>query len=66
VSIAKSEFRPVALFVGKWPNAAFVGGSKMGNGDAASIDGINLHDGMTAKLDRLSGEEKLRNGTADP
>jgi hypothetical protein len=29
VSIAKSEFRPVALCVGKWPNAPFVGGSKM-------------------------------------
>ena len=28
-SIAKSEFRPVALCVGKWPNAPFVGGSKM-------------------------------------
>jgi hypothetical protein len=28
-SIAKNEFRPVALYVSKWPNAPFVGCSKM-------------------------------------
>ena len=69
-SIAKSEFRPIALYVSKWPNAPFVAGQQngrnWGNGDAASIDGINLRDGMTAKLDGLSGEERLRKGAADP
>jgi hypothetical protein len=41
-------------------------GRNWGNWDAASIDGINLRDGMTVKLDGLSGEEGLRKGTADP
>ncbi len=69
-SIAKSEFRPIALYVRKWPNAPFVAGQQTGrnwdNGDAASVDGINLRDGVTAKLDGPSGEERLRKGTADP
>jgi hypothetical protein len=69
-SIAKSEFRPVALYVSKSPNALFVAGQQnggnWGNGDAASIDGINLRDGLTAKLDGLSGEERLRKATVEP
>ena len=32
----------------------------------ASVDGINVRDGMTAKLYGISGEESLRKGTAGP
>jgi hypothetical protein len=62
--------RANALYVHKCPNAPFAAGQQngrnWGNGDAASIDGKNLRDGMTAKLDGLSGEERLRKATADP